>query len=421
MIKQFSLILFIAVLLVQPADSQKLKILFDATKAESASNADWVIDADVHNLNFSATSVTTTGNESNPQRYPTPDQSTVTASTPETYWYGAISAWGIDCVKQGFQVETLPYNGLITYGSSSNAQDLSNYKVFVVCEPNIIFSSTEKVAILNFIKNGGGLFMVSDHDVSDRNGDNWDSPHIWNDLMTNNTLETNPFGISFDYVNISGVNTNILVNSKDSILHGPIGNVAEVEWFNGTTMTLTPTKNPSVSGKVYTNNSTNPGNLNVMFATARYGKGKVASIGDSSPCDDGTGDSGDTSLYNGYTVDAAGNHRPLLLNATIWLATSNTTNTTGLSELKSENSRLNIYPNQISNGVLNFSFSNSQHASYNYQILDLTGKIIFQSDLKSLTGNLTESANIAILKTGMYLLKLSTNSETIAKPFFILK
>jgi hypothetical protein len=27
-------------------------------------------------------------------------------------------------------------------------------------------------------------------------------------------------------------------------------------------------------------------------------------------------------LYNGYTGDANGNHKPLLLNATIWLATS---------------------------------------------------------------------------------------------------
>jgi len=38
--------------------------------------------------------------------------------------------------------------GKITYGNSSNPQDLSNYAVFVVDEPNIRFTSTEKTAIL---------------------------------------------------------------------------------------------------------------------------------------------------------------------------------------------------------------------------------------------------------------------------------
>jgi len=64
----------------------------------------------------------------------------------------------------------LPYNGQITYGNSSNPQDLSNYDVFVLCEPNSLFSSTEKTAIMQFVQNGDGLFMISDHDIADRNG-----------------------------------------------------------------------------------------------------------------------------------------------------------------------------------------------------------------------------------------------------------
>ncbi|MGZ5503837.1 MAG: hypothetical protein ACXWGY_04175, partial [Chthoniobacterales bacterium] len=71
--------------------------LFDATHAETAGNADWVIDED-----------------SSPQRFPTPDQSTVTASTVETYWKGAISSWGIALVKRGHHVETLPSGVAIT-------------------------------------------------------------------------------------------------------------------------------------------------------------------------------------------------------------------------------------------------------------------------------------------------------------------
>ena len=127
------------------------KFLFDATKAETAGNADWVVDADT-----------------SPQRFPTPAQSNVTATTTESFWRGALSAWGIALAKLGHSVETLPSGTAITYGGTG-AQDLKNYDVFVVDEPNIRFTSAEKTAILNFVKNGGGLFMISDHTMSDRN------------------------------------------------------------------------------------------------------------------------------------------------------------------------------------------------------------------------------------------------------------
>ncbi len=126
----------------------QVKILYDATKAETAGSADWVIDADAHDLGYSSgPAVLGGGDESDPQRFPTPDQSTVTSSTLETYWEGGISAWGIDMVKKGYYVETLPYNGSITYGNSGNVQDLSNYKVFIVDEPNIKFTAAEDTAI----------------------------------------------------------------------------------------------------------------------------------------------------------------------------------------------------------------------------------------------------------------------------------
>ena len=32
--------------------AQRLKILFDATKAETAANADWITDADIFNLGY---------------------------------------------------------------------------------------------------------------------------------------------------------------------------------------------------------------------------------------------------------------------------------------------------------------------------------------------------------------------------------
>jgi len=297
------------------------KILFDATKAEMAGNADWVIDADVFNLgtNSSGSMVTGRGDESNPQRFPTPSQAGITASTGEEFWTGSLSNWAIDLVKQGFQVETLPYNASITYANSGNAQDLSNYKVFIVDEPNILFSASERNALVNFVFNGGGLFIISDHDVSDRNGDGDDSPHIWNDLFANNNIKTDPFGITFDYQNYSQTTTNIANISGDSCLHGVLGNVSQMKYSNGTTMTLSPSDNATVRGLIYKTGSSNTGTTNVFFARARYGSGKVCALGDSSPPDDGTGDSNDQ-LYNGYSAEANGSHRNLLVNAAVWLA-----------------------------------------------------------------------------------------------------
>ena len=300
--------------------SQTTKILFDASKAEMAGDADWVIDADLHNIGFSGgPAIIGGGNESNPQRIPTPAQSGITGSTVQSYWTGAISYWGIDCVNQNYIVESLPYNGLITYGNVNNPQDLSNYNVYIVCEPNILFTASEKTAILNFVQNGGGLFMISDHNSSDRNNDGQDSPHIWNDLMTINSVQANPFGIKFDYASFSQTTSNIPALPTDSILHGPAGNVTQAQWSAGTSMTINTAQNSSVKGVIYKTDASF-GSINVMCAYARFGNGKVAAIGDSSPCDDGSGGPGDQ-LYDGYIANANGNHRKLLMNITIWLAT----------------------------------------------------------------------------------------------------
>ena len=374
--------------------AQTQKILFDATKAEMAGNADWVIDADVHNIGTGANGAMTVGagNESNPQRIPTPAQSQITASTLETFWQGSLSAWGVGLVKEGFVVETLPIGASITYGVSTNPQDLSNYTVYVVDEPNILFTASEKTAIMNFVKNGGGLFMISDHTVSDRNNDGADSPQIWNDLMTNNTVQNNPFGFSFDLQNFSLTSNNYANIATDSILHGAKGTPIEVQWANGTSMTLDPTKNNSVRGLFYKTGSTTTGNVDVLVARANYGKGKIFAMGDSSPADDGTGDPNDN-LYNGWSSDAHGNHAPLILNATLWLAhkssltaTQNTTEktfevypnpTTDVLFLETEHPEnlilVDVLGREIKHGVKNeFSWSIENLPSAIYFISDVT-------------------------------------------------
>jgi hypothetical protein len=291
-----------AFLIIAINSNAQIKILFDSTKAESAGNADWVIDADTHNLGFSSGPANAgAGSEANPQKTPTPSQLNITLSTSEDYWTGALSNWGIDCVKKGYIVETLPYNGQITYGVSSNLQDLSNYKVFVIDEPNILFTANEKTAIIHFVQNGGGLCINSDHTISDRNNDNVDSPQVLNDLISNNAVQNDPFGIAFDYNDISQTSSSIANIPANPILHGTAGNVSQVKWSNGTTMTLNTAQNSTATGLVYKSNSSTIGLSNVLCASAIYQNGKVVAIGDSSITDDGTGDNGDT-LYNFYTV-----------------------------------------------------------------------------------------------------------------------
>jgi Secretion system C-terminal sorting domain len=381
----------------------QVKILFDATKAEMAGNADWVIDADLTNLGVGSGGayLTSSGHQSNPQQIPTPAQSTITTSTTETYWTGALSSWGIDAVNKGYTVETLPWNGQITYGSTSNAQDLSHYKVFVVDEPNIVFTMAEKSALLQFVQNGGGLFIISDHNNSDRNGDGWDSPHIWNDFFTNNGSVSNPFGISFDLLDFSQTTTNLLSSSSDSILHGPMGNVTKAQWSGGTTMTLYPSINPTIKGVVFTSGSA-IGSTNVMVAYGHYGSGKIAAMGDSSPTDDGTGNPTCT-LYNGYWSDASGNHRPLIMNMTIWLATAEFPTT--VTSFDKQKTNISVIPNPSSGNQ--FFTADNDLTDAIVTVTDVAGKIVLQQHYATISKG--EPIYLQ-LNSGFYLLSVTSNN-----------
>ncbi len=388
--------------LVSVSSFGQVKILFDATKAEMAGNADWIIDADLTNLKINSSGlpyVTGTGTKSNPQRVPTPAQSGITASTSETYWSGGLSSWAVDCAKRGYTVESLPYDGQITYGNTANVQDLSNYNIFVVDEPNILFTATEKTAIVQFVRNGGRLFIIADHTSSDRNNDGQDSPEIWNDLFTNNSVQSNPFGMSFDLVDISQTSSAIYGSSTDTLIHGPMGDVTQVMWSGGTTMTLSTSANSTVKGVAFKTGTGSGSSNNVMVAYSRYGSGKVVAMGDSSPADDGTGNASCT-LYDGYWTDASGNHRKLIMNATIWLASGITT---GIDELNND-INISVYPNP-SNGVANIT-SGMALTNVEVSIIDMQGKLVTRRAFDNLQAG---SNNEFQLNAGMYFVQIHAN------------
>ncbi|MFI5475416.1 hydrolase [Streptomyces cacaoi] len=268
------------------------RILFDDGHAEEAGNADWII---------STSKPDPLSQDSSP--------------SSETDWTGALSSWGVALQKTGdYSLKTA--TSALTYGGSATT-DLSNFDTLVLPEPNTLFTTAEKTAIMNFVKNGGGLFMVSDHTGADRNNDGEDAVEIFNDLMTDNSVDsTDPFGFSVDSLSISSGYPAAISDSTDPVLHGSFGTVTKSLIASGTTATLKPADNSSVKGLLY--RSGYSGNTGAFFATSTFGSGRVAFWGDSSPIDDGTGQSGNT-LYDGWN-DTGATNAALALNATEWLS-----------------------------------------------------------------------------------------------------
>jgi hypothetical protein len=385
--------LFVAICLSYNINAQ-VKILFDASHAQTAGSADWIIDADQHNMLWGSSGPyisTSSTADANAQQTPTPAQSGITASTIETYWDGAISAWAVDCVKKGYQVSTLPYTASITYGNTSNPQDLSNYKIFVLDEPNVLFTTNQKKALMDFVGAGGSLFLICDHETSDRNNDNYDSRQVLNDLFKNNSVLANPFGMSIDSVDISQISTNVMATATDSLIHGTNGNVTKLEFNGGATITIDPNKNSTVKAVIY-KNGTSAGNTNVMCAYARYKCGKVVLVGDSSPFDDGTGDPNDV-LYDGYIAGGSGNHKKLILNATDWLSLESCP----VVNVGFENKKIiqtNIFPNPANNNV---QINANENCVSSFSLINIEGK-------KIMTCAFNNSMNIEIsnLVNGIY-------------------
>ncbi|MGI5237636.1 hydrolase [Dactylosporangium sp. CA-139066] len=277
------------------------RVLFDNSKAETAGNADWII---------STSQPDPLGQNANP--------------TSETSWTGALSSWGVALQRTGqYSLKTLPAGNTITYGGTG-ALDLKNFDEFVMPEPNAPLSAAEKTAIMRFVQAGGGFFLIVDHTGSDRNNDGWDSVRIANDLLTNNGVDnTDPFGFSVDVNNIGTENPVAITSTTDPVINGTFGKVRGSIIRNGSTQTLHPADNASVKGLVYRTGFTPGGTTGAFFTTATFGSGRVAVWGDSSPIDDGTGQSGNT-LYDGWN-DTAGTNAALALNATAWLAGSGAT------------------------------------------------------------------------------------------------
>jgi len=307
----------ISMVLITVSSSHAARWVFDASCIPMAGNhADWVIDAPE-----------APGNQSLPDRYPSPDQCDIGAATTEEFWNGGYSSWGIALVKAGNWVETIPRNTPITYGDCSNSQDLSFFDVLVIPEPQIYYSEDEKDAIINFVFDGGGLFLIGNHCGSDRNHNGADSAIIFDDMDT-----AGYFGIEFEtYPGCTDNepppecaacswndvrNTNFISDPADPFIHGPNGDVEAIKFNEATSIILHPADNPLVQGHAWRDDGPQ-GNVDVTLASSYFGDGRIVAIGDSAPADDGTGDADDF-LHNSWDYSTSENDI-LFMNISHWL------------------------------------------------------------------------------------------------------
>lgn len=254
-------LLFIAFLSLPDLLISKV-VLFDLTKDELAGNADWTI-----------------------------------GESPD--YKGAYSNFGKALRDLGYETRTLK-------GTAITASSLNGISVFVIPEPQIRFTEAEISAVIQFVNNGGGVFLIGNHKGSDRNNDGYDSPEIFN------FWTPDYFNIEFDNgSNSSSKSTNFtmepityIVNPRTPITEG-VNSIGE--W---SACTLTPYS--SAKAHIWIDSSHNK----EAVLTSTYGSGRIAAIGDSSPFDDGTGNSGND-LYDGWSkYDDA----KLAVNIIKWLA-----------------------------------------------------------------------------------------------------
>ncbi|MBN1232690.1 MAG: T9SS type A sorting domain-containing protein [Candidatus Coatesbacteria bacterium] len=260
--KSFYLLLVFFALLSLPDLLLSKVVLFDLTKDELAGNADWTI-----------------------------------GESPD--YRGAYSDFGEALRNIGYETRTLK-------GTTITESSLNGISVFVIPEPQIRFTENEISAVTKFVNKGGGVFLIGNHKGSDRNNDGYDSPEIFN------YWTPEYFNIEFDNgSNSSSKSTNFtmepisyIIDPRTPITEG-VNSIGE--W---SACTLTPYS--SAKAHIWIDSSHNK----EAVLTSTYGSGRIAAIGDSSPFDDGTGNSGNE-LYDGWSKydDAR-----LAVNIVRWLA-----------------------------------------------------------------------------------------------------
>ncbi|MBN1151039.1 hypothetical protein JXA84_07470 [candidate division WOR-3 bacterium] len=307
-------------------------------------------------------------------------------------WNGQLSTWAYELYLQGHQIRI---NADYVTSSTFTGVDL-----FIIPEPQDTFFVHEMDAIENFVLTGGSVLIIADHNSSDRNGNGWDSPSIF-DGYTQPHITTPPgndperfikprFGMHLhvkdeDNNSITGSWTNVSNSPDDPIIHGPHGRVDTFTYHVGNVFSVFPGVNPSLdslTGRIWKNGSPQDTTL-VIVVTCRAGDGKVGGVGDSSPCCD---ESGPTSHPNNWTEH---DNRILFLNLSCWLLESNTF----VEEHPARDHAL-----YVQNGVIFKTWLSTEFLNLH----DITGRIVAVVHPSNTDQNLTIYQLPASLKPSVY-------------------
>jgi hypothetical protein len=186
----------------------------------------------------------------------------------DPYDYQSVSGWGpaMDrLVAAGFTWSVIPEGATIT------PQALSSGCFLIVAEPLLSFSPDEVTAVLEFVRNGGGLLLANDFNAP------------VNDIAT-------PTGVTFLLGPSSGFTTVTEIVPGHPVTEG----VSQIDWPIGTPLLVGSSATPLayLLGQP-------------VMAYQEYGEGRILYIGDNE-------------LFSNYGINDPDN-AVLLLNVTEWL------------------------------------------------------------------------------------------------------
>ena len=255
-------------------------VVFDAGHGEQSGNADWVIDDDV------------------------PEPKPANPASRED-WTGAYSSYGFDLYSLGYSLTTLT-------GSISESS-LSGVQAIVLPEPNQSLEAGELTALTEFVLAGGGLVLITDHHDSDRDHDNVDSTDVADQIFEALGVGTRQASDLSD-VDEDHNDSSAAGDPADPVTHGRGGTVKQVDFYDASAFTLSGL--PGDRAVLWLDNHGGEDDLGARVVATYAGAGRVLSISDSAPADDGTGDPYDE-LYDSWEE---ANDAELYLNAVDWAA-----------------------------------------------------------------------------------------------------
>jgi hypothetical protein len=187
-----------------------------------------------------------------------------------------------------------------------SADILSKYSAVILAEPNNPISKKESDAIVEFVRNGGGAFIIGDHGNADRNGNGWDAVKVFNTFCEE-------FGFKF----AGDMLYEAPVSGKKNNEHPVMFGVKAVGAWAGSTFELVESSDAKAVGLVDSRFKKAP-----YIVAVESGKGRVVAIGDSSPFDDGKGSDNKSKLHDSYDSFMF-SHPQLAYNSMAWITGSN--------------------------------------------------------------------------------------------------